>query len=195
MQARDRQGEAGGEPPATPPCKVNYRSIVHYRTVIGGFQLNTKTNCLTSAELQAGQKYQTTLVFSHEEVARYCDLSGDRNAIHANVEAAQLRFPGVKDIIVPGGLIQIAITGIFGTQFPGDGSLGLIFTPERMRRPVCPGEAVHVTIEVTKIRGDLVELEVTMNNAEGAAIGGASTRLLAPDPAYQQWWKSRQGNA
>ena len=31
-----------------------------------------------------------------------------------------------------------AITGIFGSSFPGDGSLGLTFTPDRFRKPVVP---------------------------------------------------------
>ena len=152
--------------------------------------LNAKTNCLTAAQLHIGQRYETRLVFSREDVARYCALSGDQNAIHANVDAARLRFPGVPDIIVPGGLLQIAITGIFGTQFPGDGCLGLVFTPERLRRPVCPGEEVLVTIEVARIRSDLVELDVSISNAEGASIGGAKSRVLAPDKAYQDWWAS-----
>jgi len=153
--------------------------------------LNAKTNCYTAAELQAGQRYETRLKFSREDVARYCELSGDHNAIHADVDAARLRFPGVPDIIVPGGLIQIAITGIFGTQFPGDGSLGLVFTPERLRKPVCPGEEVLVTIEVARIRSDLVELDVAISNAEGVSIGGAKSRVLAPDKAYQDWWAGR----
>jgi acyl dehydratase len=158
----------------------------------GEFPLNAKTNCLTAAQLQTGQRYETSLVFSREDVERYCALSGDHNAIHANVEAAQLRFPGVPDIIVPGGLLQIAITGIFGTQFPGDGSLGLVFTPERLRKPVCPGETVNVVIEVARIRGELVELDVAISNAEGASIGGAKSRVLAPDKGYQEWWARRQ---
>ncbi len=154
--------------------------------------LNAKTNCLTAAELHTGQRYESRLVFSREDVARYCALSGDHNAIHADVDAARLRFPGVPDIIVPGGLLQIAITGIFGTQFPGDGSLGLVFTPDRLRKPVCPGEEVLVTIEVARIRSDLVELEVSISNAEGVSIGGAKSRVLAPDKAYQDWWASRR---
>lgn len=134
-------------------------------------------------------------MFSREDVQRYCALSGDKNAIHENVEAARLRFPGVPDIIVPGGLLQIAITGIFGTEFPGDGSLGLVFTPERLRKPVFPGETVQVIIEVVRIRGDLVEFEIAISNAEGAAIGGAKARVLAPDYSYQQWWQARRSQA
>jgi acyl dehydratase len=150
------------------------------------------TNCLTASMLEIGMKHQAKLSFSHEQVERYCELSGDLNAIHRNVAAAQLRFPDVKDIVVPGGLIQITITGLFGTLFPGDGSLGLTFTPERFRKPVCPGETVLVTIEVTRIRGALVEVDVSIHNTDQIKIGAAKSRILAPDESYHRWWAAQQ---
>lgn len=151
----------------------------------------TATNCLTAARLHVGMRHEARFVFSHEDVARYCALSGDRNAIHHDVEAARLRFPGVSDIIVPGGLIQISITGVFGTEFPGDGSLGLTFIPERLRRPVCPAEEITVVIEVARMRSDLIELDIAISNSEGVAIGSAKSRVLAPDEAYRRWWETR----
>lgn len=153
----------------------------------------TTTNCLTAAQLHVGKRHEARFVYSREDVDRYCALAGDRNAIHHDVEAARLRFPGVPDIIVPGGLIQISITGIFGTAFPGDGSLGLTFTPERMRKPVCPGDEVVVAIEVTRIRGDIVEFDIDIRNRDGAAIGSAKSRVLAPDATYRRWWAGRGG--
>ena len=149
----------------------------------------TLTNCLTASMLQVGMHHQEKLTFSREQVDRYCALSGDRNAIHRDLEAARLRFPDVKDIIVPGGLIQICVTGIFGTRFPGDGCLGLTFSPERFRKPVCPGDALTVTIEVTRIKGAIVEVEVALDDEQGSRIGSAKSKLLAPDNAYRQWWE------
>ena len=64
----------------------------------------TRTKCMTSAMLEVGSHFTKTLSFSHEQVARYCDLTGDHNAIHRELDAARLRFPNVQDIIVPGGL-------------------------------------------------------------------------------------------
>jgi len=147
------------------------------------------TDCLAASMLQVGMRHQEKLTFSREQVHRYCALSGDRNAIHRDLEAAQLRFPDVKDIIVPGGLIQICVTGIFGTRFPGDGCLGLTFTPERFRKPVCPGDEITVTIEVTRIKGAIVEVDVALDDDQGARIGSAKSKLLAPDEAYRRWWE------
>jgi len=81
------------------------------------------------------------------------------------------------------------VTGIFGTRFPGDGCLGLTFSPERFRKPVCPGDALTVTIEVTRIKGAIVEVEVALDDEQGSRIGSAKSKLLAPDNAYRQWWE------
>jgi acyl dehydratase len=151
------------------------------------------TNCLTARWLRVGMRHEARFVFSREDVDRYCALSGDRNAIHRDLEAAQLRFPGVADVIVPGGLVQITITGIFGSEFPGDGSLGLTFTPERLRKPICPGDEIAVAIEITRIRGDLIEFDIAISNAEGAPIGSAKSRVLAPDDAFRRWWEQHGG--
>ena len=148
------------------------------------------TNCLTANQLAIGMRYEKTFSFSHEDVVQYCRLASDYNAIHHRIEAAQLRFPGVKDIVVPGGLIQIAITGILGTSFPGDGSLGLTFSPERFRKPVCPNDEVSVVLEITRMRAEIVEIQIEIHNAEGIVIGNATARTLAPDNAYQQWWEA-----
>ena len=133
-----------------------------------------------------------TLMFTHEQVAQYCDLARDRNAIHRDVEAARLRFPDVHDIIVPGGLIQISITGLFGTAIPGDGSLGLTFSPERMRKPVCPNEALVVRIELTRKRREMAEFNIVIEDADGGHVGRATSRVIGPDQRYRDWWASQQ---
>jgi acyl dehydratase len=151
----------------------------------------TRTQCLTADQIRIGMRHMAKLSFTRDQVDRYCALSGDRNAIHRDLEAARLRFPGVRDIVVPGGLIQISITGIFGTEFPGDGCLGLAFVPERFRKPVCPGDELAVAIEVTKVRGPLLEVDVTLSDADGERISSAKAKLLAADAAYRQWWEER----
>ncbi len=153
----------------------------------------TKTHCLTADMLEAGARYRKTLSFSREQVALYCDLTGDRNAIHRDREAARLRFPDVPDIVVPGGLIQTTISGVFGTEWPGDGSIGLTFSPERFRKPICPGDEILVEFEITRIRGPFVEIEMTLDDAEGVRLTTAKAKILAPDAGYRAWWLQQQG--
>ena len=148
------------------------------------------TECHTPAMLSVGQTYQALLAFSREQVQQYCALSGDHNAIHRDPEAAALRFPEARDTVVPGGLIQITVTGLFGTHFPGDGCLGLTFVPERFRKPVFPGDQIGVEIKITRIRGPLIEVAVTLRDADGEAISTASSKLMAADDAYREWWQA-----
>jgi len=148
--------------------------------------------CLTAAMLEVGMQHRQRFSFTRAQVEAYCALSGDVNAIHRDVEAARLRFPDVTDIVVPGGLIQIAVTGIFSSQLPGDGTLGLTFTPDRFRRPVCPGDTITVTVEVTKIRGELVDMDVLVDDAKGTRIGSAKSRRLTPDETYRRWSQAQQ---
>ena len=152
------------------------------------------TACFTASMLTTGQEYRTRLSFSRQQVDTYCELTGDRNAIHRDLAAAQRRFPGVTDIIVPGGLIQSTISGLFGTVFPGDGSLGLTFVPDRMRKPVLPGDEVIVTLTVSRIKGALVDFDIAITDGAGARVSSAQARVMAPDEAYRSWWES-QGHA
>jgi acyl dehydratase len=148
------------------------------------------TRCLTASMIEVGMRHQTRVSFSREQVDQYCALTGDHNAIHRDLDAAHVRFPDVRDIIVPGGLIQTTISALFGTVFPGDGSLGLTFSPDRFRRPVCPGDELQVTLEIGRIlRGGIVEISVSVTDAEGTRIGSAIAKVVPPDDAYRAWWR------
>ena len=150
------------------------------------------TESLTTSMLEVGMSYSARLSFNREQVQEYCTLSGDYNAIHHDPEATGLRFPDAHDIVVPGGLIQISVTGIFGTEFPGDGCLGLTFVPERFRKPVFPGDVIAVDIEISKIRGPMIEVDVSISDSEGNLISTAKSKLIGPDDAYREWWTKQQ---
>jgi acyl dehydratase len=152
----------------------------------------TETQCLTASTLQVGQTYGLSVCFTRAQVDTYCELTGDRNGIHRDPEAARIRFPGIADVVVPGGLIQTTISGVLGTRFPGDGALGLSFAPERFRKPVCPGDRLEVGYEIVRIKGQIVEIDVTVDDETGTRIGFAKAKVLAPDDAYRAWWESQQ---
>ncbi len=149
------------------------------------------THCLTAQMLEVGMRHRKRLAFDRSQVQQYCELSGDHNAIHRDAEAARLRFPGARDMVVPGGLIQISVTGIFGSEFPGDGCLGLTFVPERFKKPVFPGDEIDVEVVVTRIRGPMIEVDITMKDSDEHLIANATSKLIVADDAYREWW-SRQ---
>jgi len=150
-----------------------------------------ETRCLTASMIEVGMRHEARLCFTHEQVAQYCALTGDANAIHRELEAARVRFPDTPDIIVPGGLVQTCVSALFATMLPGDGSLGLTFSPERFRRPVCPGDELVVTLEVARIlRGGIVEMAVTVEDGEGERLSRATAKIVPPDEAYRAWWQA-----
>ena len=148
--------------------------------------------CLTASMLDVGQSHTQSFSFTREQVDAYCNLTGDRNAIHRDLEAARIRFPDIADIVVPGGLIQATVSGVFGTSFPGDGALGLSFTPERFRRPVCPGEVIQVTYRITRIKAMILEVDISLSDQDGNPISSAKAKVLTPDDSYRAWWEQQQ---
>ncbi|MBK1643544.1 hypothetical protein CKO25_02490 [Thiocapsa imhoffii] len=152
----------------------------------------TATHCLTASMIEVGMRHESRLSFSREDVEHYCRLVGDHNAIHRDLAAARVRFPEARDIIVPGGLIQTRISAIFGTAFPGDGTLGLTFVPERLRRPIYPGDDLVITIEVARIlRGGILEMRIGVADPEGNRVTEATAKVVPPDDAYHQWWQDQ----
>jgi len=150
----------------------------------------TRTRCLTASMLSEGMTHEARFAFTREQVSQYCELVGDHNAIHRDLDAARMRFPDSADIVVPGGLIQTTISALFGSLFPGDGTLGLTFCLERFRRPVCPGDEVLVTLRVARIlRGGIVDIAIEVQDGGGGPLSSGSARLVTPDQAYQEWWQ------
>ena len=147
---------------------------------------------MTSDMFEVGNEFSKILSFTREQVSLYCELTGDRNAIHRELEAAQVRFPDVKDIVVPGGLIQSTVSGFFGTEFPGDGAVGLSFVPERFRSPVCPDDKIVVNFVITRIRGPILEVDIAINSEAGERLTNAKAKVLAPDDIYRNWWQAQQ---
>jgi acyl dehydratase len=159
------------------------------RTACNGDPDMSPTQCMTGAMLDVGMRHVVELSFTREDVDRYCALVGDHNAIHRDLAAARARFPDARDIVVPGGLVQTRISAIFGTEFPGDGTLGLTFSPERFRKPLFPGDTLVVTLEVARfIRGGMVEMNIAVADPDGNRVSQATAKLVPPDEAYRAWW-------
>ncbi|MGB5453353.1 MAG: hypothetical protein WBN00_14780 [Sedimenticolaceae bacterium] len=43
-------------------------------------------------------------------------------------------------------------------------------------------------IEITKIRGPLIEVNVLMKDSLGEMISAAKSKLVCPDEDYREWW-------
>ena len=109
---------------------------------------------------------------------------GDLDPVALAVLLRRLLERNAPDIIVPGGLVQTSISALFATDLPGDGTLGLAFTPERLRRPICPGDELVVTLEITRLlRGGIVDLDVIVDDGEGRRVTRGSVMPATIDTA------------
>lgn len=73
--------------------------------------------------MEKGQSYTHNFKFSQEEVNRFAEITGDRNPVHTNAEyAAKTMF---KKPIMHGMLGASLFSKVFGTLFPGEGTIYL----------------------------------------------------------------------
>lgn len=73
--------------------------------------------------IEVGQIYTHDFNFSQDEVNRFAEVTGDKNPVHTNAEyAAKTMF---KRPIMHGMLSASLFSKVFGTLFPGEGTIYL----------------------------------------------------------------------
>ncbi len=77
----------------------------------------------TSVKVETGAVYTHEFSFTQEEVNRFAEITGDRNPIHTDADyAAGTMF---KKPIMHGFLGGAIFSKVFGTLFPGEGTIYL----------------------------------------------------------------------
>jgi len=67
--------------------------------------------------------YKTKFSFTQEDVNKFAELTGDKNPIHINEEFAKNTVFGKR--ILHGFLGASIFSKVFGTEFPGEGTIYL----------------------------------------------------------------------
>lgn len=95
-----------------------------------------------------GTRASCRRAFSHEDVRRFAELSGDFNELHVDEAAARAsRFGGR---VVHGMLTASLITRLIGMELPGRGAIYLSQSL-RFTAPVRIGDEVEAMVEVTAV--------------------------------------------
>ena len=114
------------------------------------------------------------------DIARFTDLSGDRNPLHYDTElAARSRFGG---IVVQGGVTSAILNAVVAEQLPGPGS---VFLEVRWRftAPVRPGDLIAGEVKVLTVRTDkpITTLATRVVRGDGVvAIDGTAVCYTMP---------------
>ncbi|MDZ4839731.1 MAG: MaoC family dehydratase [Bacteroidota bacterium] len=126
--------------------------------------------------IEQGQIYRHDFKFTQEEVALFAQVTGDKNPIHLDAEyAATTMF---KVPIVHGFLGGAIFSKVFGTLFPGEGT---IYLKQSMAfvKPMYVDtdyEAVFTVIEVNKEKHRATVETILQGKKDGeATVKGEAT--------------------
>ena len=116
-----------------------------------------------------GQKASRTRRVRPEDIALFTELTGDRNPLHYDEEAAaRSRFGG---IIVQGGITSGLLNAVVAEDLPGPGSV-FLHVDWSFKAPVRPGDELTAEVEVLEAREDkpITRLRTTVSNQEGTVV-------------------------
>jgi acyl dehydratase len=100
---------------------------------------------------RVGDRAQMTRTVAGSDIARFTDISGDRNPLHYDEELATgTRFGG---IVVQGGVTSAILNAVVAERLPGPGSVFLEVS-WRFTAPVRPGDDITGEVEVLTVRED-----------------------------------------
>ena len=116
-----------------------------------------------------GQTASRTRTIRRSDIELFTRLTGDRNPLHYDEEAASgSRFGG---IIVQGGVTSGLLNAVVAEDLPGPGTV-FLHVDWDFKAPVRPGDEIKATVEVLEDREDkpLTRLRTTITNQEGTVV-------------------------
>jgi acyl dehydratase len=116
-----------------------------------------------------GQTARRTRRVRAEDIALFTELTGDRNPLHYDEEAARRsRFGG---IIVQGGITSGLLNAVVAEDLPGPGSV-FLHVDWSFKAPVRPGDELTAEVEVLEAREDkpITRLRTTVVNGDGTVV-------------------------
>ena len=116
-----------------------------------------------------GTTARRTRTVSQRDIELFTELTGDRNPLHYDADAAERsRFGG---IIVQGGVTSGLLNAVVAEDLPGPGSV-FLHVDWSFKAPVKPGDEITAEVEVLELRDDkpLTTLRTTIVNQEGTVV-------------------------
>ena len=129
--------------------------------------------------LSVGQTYETTLTVDEKRIAAFAEATGDDNPIHFDDEAAAKSIFGRR--VAQGMLTAGFLSGVFGTQFPGSGTI-YMSQSVRFLRPVFINDAITVRLKVLEMwpEKNRIRVETVCLNQKGQEVLGGEAMVMPP---------------
>jgi acyl dehydratase len=118
---------------------------------------------------QVGQKAARSLKLTTEHVAKYAEITGDRNPLHFDEGfAARTKFGG---LVVQGGLTTGLVHALVAMDLPGPGTV-FLSQNWKFTAPVRPGDTITAVAEVVSVHASkpVTELRVRVTRDDGAVV-------------------------
>ena len=99
-------------------------------------------------KIKQGDTYTHELTFTQENVNTFAEITGDNNPIHLDAEYAAKTF--FKRPIVHGFYSASVFSMVFGTKFPGEGTI-YMYQDMKFMAPVFVDQPYTAKFEVTEV--------------------------------------------
>src|SRR5262245_64163041 len=116
-----------------------------------------------------GQTAQRSRLVTQDDIIRFTEMSGDRNPLHYDLEAARATPFGA--IIVQGGVTSAILNAVVAEDLPGPGSVFLQVNWS-FKAPVRPGDTITGHAEVLEVRADkpIAKLRTRVTRDDGTVV-------------------------
>ena len=98
-----------------------------------------------------GDRASVSRTVTSADIVRFTELSGDRNPLHYDAEAAEATRLG--GIVVQGGVTSAILNAVVAERLPGPGTV-FMETHLRFLAPARPGDRITGEVTVTGVRED-----------------------------------------
>lgn len=132
---------------------------------------------ITMAKLKVGDHYEEKVRFTQANVDKFAEISGDNNPIHINPEYAA-KTPFGKPI-VHGFFAGAVFSKVFGTQWPGEGTI-YMFQDMAFRAPVFVENDYVAKFEIIEVNEEKHRgvIKCTLEDADGRQLIIGQAKLM-----------------
>jgi acyl dehydratase len=118
---------------------------------------------------KAGDTARRSRTVRAEDIQLFTELTGDRNPLHYDDEAASRSRFG--RIIVQGGVTSGLLNAVVAEDLPGPGSV-FLHVDWSFQAPVGPGDEITAEVEVLEVRDDkpIHKLRTTITNQDDTVV-------------------------
>jgi acyl dehydratase len=116
-----------------------------------------------------GQTAQRSRLVTPDDIIRFTEMSGDRNPLHYDLDAA--RATPFGEIIVQGGVTSAILNAVVAEDLPGPGSVFLQVNWS-FKAPVRPGDTITGFAEVVDVRADkpITKIRTRVTRQDGIVV-------------------------